>query len=111
MNADIHFEVVLDAAGKHMIYFSDEVRKELPPTVASDVAMTIRRTNAAEESLVLKPDAAGTYWLAKGKPIKDPGAVAHVTYSYKGKPYWIDVPMPKAEDHKAEGHDHSGHRH
>ena len=41
---DLHYEVVLDPSGRsHRVYFTDAVREELPASVASDVALTIKR--------------------------------------------------------------------
>src|SRR2546427_733599 len=41
---DLHYEVVLDPAGRaHRVYFTDAVREELPASVASDVVLTIKR--------------------------------------------------------------------
>ena len=41
MNGEVHYEVVLDRAGKHRIWFSNAVREDLPASVASKVMMIV----------------------------------------------------------------------
>ena len=43
MYDDMHYEVVLDPAGHHRIYFSDATRADLPASAASRVTLTLER--------------------------------------------------------------------
>ena len=36
MNGDVHYEVVMDPAGKYEVWFSDAVRTDLPASVAAN---------------------------------------------------------------------------
>jgi len=93
MNGDLHFEVVLDSKGTHRIFFSDAVRQELPPSVASDVMITVNESSG--RSQVLKPgiDDLCRCWVAKGQPVDDVTAMARVAFRAHGTPYWIDLPF------------------
>ena len=93
MHGDLHFEVVLGADGRHQVYFSDASRVELPASVASEVTITIARTDGEPEPLSLAIDEYGESWLVSGAPVDDPEARALVRFVYEGAPYEIDVPF------------------
>lgn len=95
MNGDLHFEVVVGADGRCRIYFSDELRRELPASTVSEVVLTILRPHGRPETLILEVDDAGESWVATGRPIADPQAMLRVAYVFEGKTYWIDVPWTK----------------
>ena len=94
---DLHYEVVLDPAGRgHSIYFTDAVREELPASVASNVELTIKRPGAADEHVALQIDEAGESWVGSGQPIVDPETTTvRVGFAVRNEPYWIDLPFKK----------------
>ena len=96
MNGDLHFEVVLEADGRHRVYFSDAVREELPASIASDVTITVTRLGAPPEPVPLHIDDAGESWTGSGRPVAQAGATARIAYAVRGKPYWIDLPFSAA---------------
>ena len=92
---DLHYEVVLDPSGReHRVYFTDAVREELPASVASDVALTIKRPSAPDESVGMQIDDAGESWVGRSGPIGDPArTTARLAFSIRHEPYWIDLPF------------------
>jgi hypothetical protein len=92
MNGDLHFEVVMRRTGEYEVYFSNAVRDPLPASIASDVTITVQRQNQPPEPLTLHIDDAGDSWVAQGKPVPEPDAVARIAYVVGGRPYWIDMP-------------------
>ena len=93
MNGEVHYEVVLDRAGRHRIWFSDAVREELPASQASGVTMTIGRTSGADESLALAIDDSGESWVAAGQPIAPGEVTVKVSYLLRGRPFEIEIPF------------------
>jgi len=92
---DLHYEVVLDPSGReHRVYFTDAVREDLPASVASDVALTIKRPSAPDESVGMQIDDAGESWVGRSRPIADPATTtARLAFSIRREPYWIDLPF------------------
>ncbi len=95
MNGDEHFEVVLGRGGHHQVFFSDAVRAELPAATASSVTVTVTQRGREPEPITLHIDDSGESWLGSGRPIEDAAATARVAYTAHGKPYFIDVPVPR----------------
>jgi hypothetical protein len=93
MNGDLHFEVVLSPTGTHRIFFSDAVRRELPPSVAADVTITIDEQSGRAQVLRPRIDTDCGCWVAEGHPVDDVAASARVAFTAEGKPYWIDLPF------------------
>jgi hypothetical protein len=95
MNGDLHYEVVLDPAGRsHRLFFSDAVREDLPASIASSVALTIFRPGATDELIPLQIDGTGESWTGSGRVVADPAkTTVRVTFTIRGEPYWIDVPF------------------
>ena len=57
MKGDLHYEIVLDPTGRsHRIYFTDVVREDLPASIASSVAVTIKRPREADEQIAMAID-------------------------------------------------------
>ena len=92
---DLHYEVVLDPAGRaHRVYFTDAVREELPASVASDVVLTIRRPSPPDERIAMQIDEAGESWVGTGRPVANPATTtARLAFSIRHEPYWIDIPF------------------
>ncbi len=93
MNGNLHFEVLLRRDGRHQVYFSDAARSEVPASYASDVAIAVTPKGGLAQSVKLAIDEAGESWVGSGPPIVDPDAVARVSYTIRGTPYWIDLPF------------------
>jgi hypothetical protein len=92
---DLHYEVVLDPAGReHRVYFTDAVREELPASVASDVVLTIKRPSQSDEIVAMRIDDAGESWVGRGQPVANPtGTTVRLAFSIRHEPYWIDLPF------------------
>jgi hypothetical protein len=95
MNGEVHYEVVLDRAGKHQIWFSNAVREELPASVASKMMMIVTRPKASDELLVLQIDESGESWVAAGQPVSGNNAMVKIHYDLRGEPYEIELPFVK----------------
>jgi hypothetical protein len=93
MNGNLHFEVVLGRDGRHHVYFSDAARAELPASYASDVSIVITPKTGSPQAVALRIDETGESWVGSGPPVTDPDAVARVSYTIRGTPYWIDLPV------------------
>ena len=96
---DLHYEVVLDPAGRdHRVYFSDAIREDLPASVASDVALTIKRASESDEIVAMRIDDTGESWIGSGRSVANPGATtARLAFSIRREPYWIDLPFRPPE--------------
>ena len=96
---DLHYEVVLDPAGRaHHLYFTDALREDLPASVASDVVLTIHRPKTADERIPLQIDEAGESWIGSGQAVAAPAATTvRVAFSIRQEPYWIDLPFTAAK--------------
>jgi len=98
MYDNMHYEVVLDPAGHHRVYFTDSAREDLPASVASSVTLSVERPRAAPETDTGTIDAQGESWWFDGHPIADKDASVRVSFVVQGTPYWIDVPfIPSAQ--------------
>lgn len=95
MNGDLHFEVVVDPEGSYRVYFSDELRRELPASTVSEVVLTVVRVQGKPEALILAVDESGESWVGKGRPIAEPQVTIRVAYVFEQKPYWIDIPWTR----------------
>jgi hypothetical protein len=98
MKGELHYEVVLDPAGRaHQLFFSDAAREDLPASFASSAALTIHRPDGTQEAIPLQIDAAGESWTGAGRPVETPEkAGVRVAFTIKGEPYWIDLPFAAA---------------
>jgi len=93
MYDDMHYEVVLDSAGHHRVYFTDSAREDLPASVASTVTLSVERPQAAPETISGTIDGQGESWVLDGQPVAGKDANIRVSFIVKGTPYWIDVPF------------------
>lgn len=102
MTADLHFETVLDPAGRHAVHFSDGARRPLPASALAAVSITLERHGAQPERLELAPDARGAFWVAEGRPL---GATAIskvvVSFNRPGEPPTsMPVALPEHGHHE-----------
>jgi hypothetical protein len=94
MRGDLHYEVVLDPAGKSQLFFSDAIREDLPASLASGVSITVRRTGEADEVVALEIDGSGESWIGSGRPVADPAkTMVRIAFTVGGEPYSIDLPF------------------
>jgi len=93
MNGEMHYEVVMDRAGRHQVWFSNAVREELPASVASKVTMIVTRPAASPEMLTLAIDDSGESWIAAGKPVSGDGVMVKLNYLIRGEPFEIEIPF------------------
>ena len=96
MQGELHYEVVIDANGKHSVWFSDAVREDLPASVASKVEMIVTRPHASPEMLALAIDESGESWVAAGKPLTGNDATVTVRFVARGEPFEIEIPYVPA---------------
>jgi len=94
MKGDLHYEVVLDRTGRsHRLFFTDAIREDLPASIATDVALTIRRPNAPDEPIAMTIDEFGESWVGSGRAADiTPATIVRVAFSVHHEPYWIDIP-------------------
>jgi hypothetical protein len=95
MKGDLHYEVVLDAAGRYRLYFSDAARAELPAAAAVNASILLMRPGEPPEGVELQIDESGESWVGQGRAVNDPAkTTARVSYTIRGEePYWIDLPF------------------
>ena len=97
MNGEVHYEVVLDPAGRYELWLSDAVRTELPASIASNVTVTVLRPNAEAEVLRLAVDEAGESWAGSGKPVTGDSVMVKVNYDLRGEPHEVEIPFVAAK--------------
>jgi len=95
MKEDLHYEVVLDPAGRsHRVYFTDAVREDLPASVVKNVIITIHRPSVPDERIAMQIDEAGESWIGTGQPVAAPAqTTARLAFSIGTESYWIDIPF------------------
>jgi photosystem II stability/assembly factor-like uncharacterized protein len=93
MNGEVHYEVVFDQAGKHRVWFSDAVREDLPASIATNVVMTVTPKMGSVETWAMRIDDSGESWIADGHPLAG-GDLVRLTYSLRGAPFEIEIPVP-----------------
>ncbi len=96
MNGDVHYEVVLDPAGRHAVWFTDAVRVELPASVARQVRLRVSRPDAPPEVLPLAIDESGESWIAAGQPVAGDHVTVTLSFDMQGAPHEIDIPFVPA---------------
>jgi hypothetical protein len=110
MHGDLHFEVLLDPAGRHRVYLTDAVRTELPAAAASEVTVKVLRPAEDPEMLALQIDEFGESWVAEGKPVtalEETRAV--VALVHQDERYEIELPFLPPPPDPAAPDPHQGH--
>ena len=97
MNGDVHYEVVMDPAGKYEVWFSDAVRTDLPASVAANTRVEVARPDGPVETLPLAIDDAGESLVGTGQPVAGEGVMVKVTYDLKGTPSEVEIPFVAAK--------------
>ena len=96
MNGEVHYEVVLDRAGRYELWLSDAVRTELPASMASNVTVTVSRAGAEPEVLRLHIDEAGESWVGQGQPVTGEQVMVKLNYDLRGVPHEVELPFVTA---------------
>jgi len=91
MNGDLHFEVVATPGGEFRVYFSDEMRRELPASIVSEVEIAVMTVGKPPVVMKLNVDEAGEYWAGHGQLMADAATTLRVSYQSEGEKYWIDI--------------------
>jgi hypothetical protein len=97
MNGDVHYEVVMEPAGRYEVWFSDALRTELPASVAARTRVEVTRPGTAVEAVPLAIDEAGESWVGIGQPVTGDGVMVKVTYDLKGAPSEVEMPFVPAK--------------
>jgi len=97
MNGDVHYEVVLDPAGRYELWLSDAVRTDLPASIASNVTITVSRPDASPEHLKLTVDDAGESWVGTGQPVAGDSVMVKLNYDLRGVPHEVEIPFVPAK--------------
>ena len=97
MNGDVHYEVVLDPAGRYELWLSDAVRTDLPASIASNVTITVSRPDAEPERLKLTVDEAGESWVGTGQPVAGDSVMVKLNYDLRGMPHEVEIPFVPAK--------------
>jgi len=94
MKDDMHYELVVDQAGRVQLFFTDAVREDLPASIASAASVTLQRKGSADEPIPLQIDPNGESWVGVGRPVADrANTTAHVSFTIRNEPYSIDLPI------------------
>jgi hypothetical protein len=93
MNGELHYEVVVDPAGAHRVWFSDAVREDLPASIARDVRIVVSRPGESPETLMLEIDDAGESWMARGRPVAGADVMVTVSYAVQGVAHEVEIPF------------------
>ena len=86
------------------IFYSDDMRRDMPASVVSEVAVALYRPDGSEEPLEMNVSDQGDRWAGLCGPISDPKTIVRVEFFWQGQPVTLEVPasvMPRfAEDTK-----------
>ncbi len=89
---DLHFEIVLRAAGVVRIYLTDGQRVDLPASYASDLALEIERPDNESETVAMAIGKTGESWEGKSAPIDAANATLHLAFIFHGNPIVMSLP-------------------
>src|SRR5258707_8905728 len=94
MKGDMHYELVVDQAGRVQLFFTDAVREDLPASIASAASVTLQGKDRADEPIRLQIDPNGESWIGAGRPVADrANTTAKVSFTIRNEPYSIDLPL------------------
>jgi hypothetical protein len=88
---DLHYEVVLTAAGNVQLWLSNAVREDLPASVVSDVAAEIERAGT-RQNIDMTISDSGDAWVGKVNAVKAEGTTLHLGFVYRGEPAALSFP-------------------
>jgi len=98
MFLELHLELVLPKEGGVEIFYSDEMRRDIPASVIPDVTVAVQRSNGYEEKIEMSLSDQGDRWTGPSSPIIDPTTIVRVEFFWQGDLITLDVPasvMPR----------------
>ena len=105
MFLEMHFEIVVPNSGGLKIYYSNEMRIEMPASVVSDVAVEIERPGGTFESVSMFISDDGGHWGGDSTPIIDPDSIIRLAFLFQGEPFVLDIPasvLPESSNEHSE---------
>ena len=97
MFLDLHLELVIPEEGGVEIFYSDDMRRDMP-SVVSEVAVALHRPDGSQEPLEMNVSDQGDRWAGLSGPISDPKTIVRVEFFWQGQPVTLEVPasvMPR----------------
>ena len=98
MFLDLHLELVMPEEGGVEIFYSDDMRRDMPASVVSEVAVALHRPDGSQEPLEMNVSDQGDRWAGLSGPISDPKTIVRVEFFWQGQPVTLEVPasvMPR----------------
>ena len=92
MFLEMHFEIVAPETGGVRIYYSNEMRIDMPASVVSDVAVEIERSGGIYESVIMSISDDGGHWGGDSSPIINPDSIVRLAFLFQGEPFVLDIP-------------------
>ncbi len=92
MFLEMHFEIVAPDTGGVRIYYSNEMRIDMPASVVSDVAVEIERPGGIYESVTMSISDDGGHWGGDSSPIINPDSIVRLAFLFQGEPFVLDIP-------------------
>ena len=87
----VHYEVVLPPAGNVLVYFTDEMRNDLPASAVSRVRAEIVRPDRSIEPLAMTISANGDHWQGRSKPVTSPKSVIRLAFVHRGEQAMVEI--------------------
>jgi hypothetical protein len=87
----LHYEVVLIPAGGLRVYFTDEMRRDLPATAVSNVRVEIVRPKVGIEPVAMQVNATGDFWQGRSKPVSDVKSVVRLGFVFRGEAALVEI--------------------
>ncbi|MDQ1472285.1 MAG: hypothetical protein QOJ99_3765 [Bryobacterales bacterium] len=84
--------VLIKPHGGYQLFFSDASGEEMPASMASNVAVSVRRGSLPAEKVALHIDNSGESWVG-GATGTAPLAAAMISYAFRGKAVQTDIPL------------------
>lgn len=91
MWGSLHYEVVLPPKGNVLVYFTDEMRNDLPAAAVSRLRAEIVRPDRTVEPLAMTISAGGDYWLGRSKPVTGVKSVIRLAFVHKGEQAMVEI--------------------
>lgn len=109
MYIDLHFEVVLGERGGVRVYYSDEMRDELPAAVVSAVHVDILPAKGEASSVAMSVSEGGDFWEGSGEAVTDRDTIVRVSFVFQDEPLVFELPAYIFPAFAAPAADHSEH--
>lgn len=87
----LHYEVVLPPAGGVAVYFSDEMRSDLPASAVTRLRAEIVRPNQSIESVAMAINATGDRWQGRSRPVINPKSVIRLAFVHRGEQAMVEI--------------------